>query len=562
MDKLLKYESVFTKSIIAFYILNAAGSCYMVFQRKELSGAPFKLILWLSLFMYMAFSVINIIKLDFINKGKIEGNTTFFNIIRIIELLFLITNTKIGISYLWSYIGIIIIAMSIASVTINAHSILLFAMITSIGNILISTIFLLTKKHIALLYMKTSDVLFFDIMFGAAVIIISSVFALIIHDNMETYVKNKKLVDEIEEKYNLLAVAQQEIKNHYDKLKYTNKKLEDTNIKLSGSIGEFYTLHQISTAISSILNIKELLRYVNDVLIGVMGVQFSTIALYDEKKERLKVHTTNITDNESLFELTSNINSNLILETLDNGKPVVNNDISSSAYSFTSGREVNSIICTPLISKTRKLGVVLVEHKLSNAFGDDKKRLLEIICQQVSIAIENAALYQKMHELAITDWLTGAYNRVYFQQLLSKELTKAKEGGYELCVSIFDIDLFKRFNDTYGHVFGDQVIKSVAETVSKLLKSSDIIARYGGEEFIILMPCTNLDQAYVKLESIRSTLENTIITDEEITVSVTASFGVAEFPLSAKNDNELLKMADAALYDAKNSGRNCVRVYC
>lgn len=562
VEKLLKYESVFTKSIIAFYILNAAGSCYMVFQRNEISGPSFRHILWISVFMYLLFTVINVIKLDFIGKGKIERNITFFNIVRIIELLFLIVNTKIGISYLWSYIGIMIIAMSIACVIITTHSVFLFAMITSIGNILISTIFLLTKKHIALLYMKTSDVLFFDIMFGAAFIIISSIFAMIIHDNMDTYVKNKKLVEEIEEKYNLLAVAQQEIKNHYDKLKFTNKKLEDTNIKLSGSIGEFYTLHQISTAISSILNIKELLRYVNDVLIGVMGVQFSTIALYDDKKGRLKVHTTNITDNASLFELTSNINSKLILETLDNGKPFVNNDVSSSSYSFTSGREVNSFICMPLISKTRKLGVVLVEHKLSNAFGDDKKRLLEIICQQVSIAIENAALYQKMHELAITDWLTGAYNRVYFQQLLSKELAKASEGNYELCVSIFDIDLFKRFNDTYGHVFGDQVIKSVAETVSKLLKSSDVIARYGGEEFIILMPYTNLDQAYVKLENIRSTLENTIITDEEVAVSVTASFGVAEFPLSAKNDNDLLKMADSALYNAKNSGRNCVRVYC
>jgi len=562
VDKLLKYESVFIKSIIAFYILNIAGSFYMITERKQLSGASFHYIFIISVIMYVVFIIVNAIKLRMLKKGKLDGNTFFFNAVRIVELLFLIANTKIGISYLWSYIGIIVVTMSIASLTIDSHNTFLFAMITSIGNLIVSSIFLLTEKHIALLYMNVPDVLFFDIMFGVAVIIISTIFAVIIHDNMETYVKNKKLVEEIEDKYNMLAVAQQEIKNHYDKLKFTNKKLEDTNIKLSSSIGEFYTLHQISTAISSILNIKELLRYVNDVLIGVMGVQFSTIALFDEKKERLKVHTTNITDSNSLFELTTNINSKHILETLENGKPVVNNDISTSSYSFTSGRDVNSFICMPLISKTRKLGVVLVEHKLSNAFGDDKKRLLEIICQQVSIAIENAALYQKMHELAITDWLTGAYNRVYFQQLLSKELAKAKEGGYELCVSIFDIDLFKRFNDTYGHVFGDQVIKSVAETVSKMLKNSEIIARYGGEEFIILMPNTNLDKAYVKLENIRSTLENTIITDEDISVSITASFGVAEFPLSAKNDNDILKMADTALYNAKNAGRNCVRVYC
>lgn len=395
----------------------------------------------------------------------------------------------------------------------------------------------------------------------AAIITLAVVCGQVYKEYEVTEKENNALVEELEEKYDLLAIAQSEIKHHFESIKDTNKKLEETNHKLSTSIGEFYTLYQISQAISSILNIKELLKYVNDVIIGVMGVNFSTIAVYDERKSRLKVHTTNITEQEDLFNMTSNINCSEILSTLETGRPLMEN-YALNDYPFTSGRDINSFICVPLVSKTKKLGIALIEQKLNNAFGDDKMRLLDIICQQVSIAMENAELYQKMHEMANTDWLTGVYNRVYFQQRLAKELSIAEDNGYELSIGIFDIDWFKKFNDTYGHLFGDKVIKTIADVVQKSIRGKDIIARFGGEEFIILMPRTSIDEAYSKLESLREKIENTIIIDDMVTVSVTASFGVASFPLSGTTEREILKAADMALYEAKASGRNCVRVSC
>lgn len=378
--------------------------------------------------------------------------------------------------------------------------------------------------------------------------------------NSCTEQQNKKLVEELEEKYGLLKTAQQEIKFHYEKVKETNLKLEETNSKLSVSIGEFYTLQQISQAISSIFNIKELLKYVNDIIIGVMGVNYSTIIVYEDKRKELKVHTTNIDNEEDLLILNENINFGALLNAIDKNSPILENFVDEKKYSFTQNRGINSLICVPLATKTKKFGLVLVEHKLNNAFNDGNVRLLDIIAQQVSIAMENAELYQKMQELASIDGLTGVYNRLCFQQMLTKELKNAADNGYSLSITIFDVDYFKVFNDTYGHMFGDKVIRCIADIVKASLDSPDMIARYGGEEFIILFPKTELAEAYEKVEVLREKIASAVIRDEPVTTTVTASFGISCYPISGTNEIELLRKADKALYEAKASGRNCVKI--
>jgi len=123
-----------------------------------------------------------------------------------------------------------------------------------------------------------------------------------------------------------------------------------------------------------------------------------------------------------------------------------------------------------------------------------------------------------------------------------------------------DIDHFKRFNDTFGHLFGDKVLKHIAHLMKKSLRSGDIIARYGGEEFVILLPRTSVKEAYDKVERLRNIVAKTTIKDELVEASVTVSFGVSSYPEFANTESELLKTADNALYDAKESGRNCVRI--
>ena len=552
MDKAAKNKVLFTKFIIVFYILSL-GCLFFIRYSMNLNidySPVFSIIVFLI--------IINFIKLYKLYKQRDFNKLyMFFNLVEVLCLLII---SQMDFYNIWAYFGVFVL-ITFYSQTIDFKRSHYFVLGTIIVNLILTIASYFLSKNNLSHNISLAYLLYLDLLFGLSILIISVFSGIIQKDNLNTEIQNKRLVKEIEEKYDMLAIAQKEIKNHYDKLKYTNKKLEESNLKLSNSIGEFYTLHQISTAISSILNIKELLRYVNDIMIGVMGVQYSTIAIFDDQNSCLKVHTTNIKDNDVLFSLFSNINSNDIADTLNSGKPLINNLVRPGQYPFTSRREVNSLICAPLISKTKKLGVVIIEHKLHNAFGEDKIRLMEIICQQVSIAMENAELYQKMHELAITDWLTGVYNRVYFEEVLSKELNSSRENNFQLCVSILDIDLFKRINDTFGHVFGDQVIKEISETVRESLGYTDIIARYGGEEFIILMPETSFEQAYAKLDALRIKIENTVIRDDDDSVSVTASFGVSCYPLNSTSEKELLKHADAALYQAKDAGRNCVKMY-
>jgi len=375
---------------------------------------------------------------------------------------------------------------------------------------------------------------------------------------LESEIENVTDIEQLEEKCLKLESSWEDIKQEYDRLNSSAGILEESNKSLSKSIAEFYTLHQISQAIGSVLDIRELLKRLNDIILGVMGVSYSTIILYDENINRLKVNTTNITNINELATITDNINSGILLEALNYGKTILENNVDYMQYIFTCGRDINSLICVPLITSSRKYGLVLVEHKYNNAFDEENVRLLSIIAQQVGIVMENAELYDEMRELSRKDGLTDIYNRHYFQERLETEFLHAKTENYPLSLVIFDLDHFKRFNDNYGHMFGDMVLTSAVKAVKVALRKNDIMARYGGEEFIILLPRTNLSEAYEKVEALRKLLEKHVIEDNLISVSITASFGISSFDECVLNENDLVRTADDALYEAKEAGRNCV----
>lgn len=399
------------------------------------------------------------------------------------------------------------------------------------------------------------NAIYFQIMLLILVGVTDSIYRHIANKEKE----NKRLLDKLEQQYEELNTAHVEIEAQNNKLKETNEDLEDTNKKLAYSVSEFYTLQQISQAIGSILDMDKLMKFVNDITLGVMGVKSSTIILCNKKLSILEVHTTNITDEREYDILSKNINCDTLQTILESNNPVCDNNADLNKYIFTEGRNVKSFICVPIITKNRKFGLILIEQDFSNAFDEDKVRLLTVIGQQVGMAMENAELYQKMHELAIRDSLTGAYNRLYFHQKLEEALAKAKIENRELSVVMFDIDYFKRINDTYGHLFGDIVLKSLSDIVKGLIGSPDVFARIGGEEFIILLPDKSLIKAIEMVENLREKISTTAIEDGTINTLITMSFGISNFPVDSSSINDLLRNADNALYKAKNSGRNCIR---
>ncbi len=502
-------------------------------------------------------SIYNIVRSKYINSKLLYTEKVFFAF-RLTEVLLLslfLTCTYQNILY---YVLIVPLAMS--SLTIGRrYSFILLA---------INFVIELAKVLIIYLVLNTTSVVKlsgFDYLMNLAwayIILISliNITSSFFAQNSKNEKENQRLVVELGEKYEQLEAAQSEIKNQYDRLKESNHKLEDTNSRLTNSIAEFYTLQQISEAIGSIFDINELLKFVNDVILGVMGVNYSTIVLFDHKKNRLKVHFTNVKEKEDIAILSDNINCDFLLDILEGEKPMLENNVVSKEYEFIQSRIIGSFICIPLSSKSRKFGLLIIEHKNKNTFTNENLRLVTTICKSVSMAIENAELYASMQELATTDGLTGVFNRVYFHQKFESEFTMAKESGYELTLVILDIDHFKKFNDTYGHLFGDVVLKSVAQNVKNSLRSTDTIARFGGEEFVIILPHTSIKKAYEKVEFLRQKIANNVVTDSLVSASVTASFGIASFPETSKCLSEIIKDADNALYKAKDNGRNRIEI--
>jgi diguanylate cyclase (GGDEF)-like protein/PAS domain S-box-containing protein len=174
---------------------------------------------------------------------------------------------------------------------------------------------------------------------------------------------------------------------------------------------------------------------------------------------------------------------------------------------------------------------------------------------------ERISLLKELEQMARIDDLTGLYNRRYFLELARVEYEKVLRYGRMLSILMFDIDQFKQVNDTHGHTAGDQVLFEVSQYLSGRLRSCDLLARYGGEEFIILMPETSQQQALEAAERLRADVEDLTIQTDAGAISVTISIGAAGVaPDMSIALEKLLVQADAALYRAKEAGRNCARI--
>jgi diguanylate cyclase (GGDEF)-like protein len=180
---------------------------------------------------------------------------------------------------------------------------------------------------------------------------------------------------------------------------------------------------------------------------------------------------------------------------------------------------------------------------------------------QIAAALQNAHLY----ELAMVDGLTGLFMRRYFDARIEEEIERSKRFGTPFSVVMIDVDDFKKLNDTYGHLIGDRVLRAIANTVKQQMRGVDTAARYGGEEISIILPRTEMLNAYNVGERIRMAIMDLRITTDDDTqkvLQVTASFGISSYPESRVSGGEdLVRRADQALYRAKKMGKNRVELF-
>jgi diguanylate cyclase (GGDEF)-like protein len=222
--------------------------------------------------------------------------------------------------------------------------------------------------------------------------------------------------------------------------------------------------------------------------------------------------------------------------------------------------KAKSIICVPIKSKGNILGVLEIVNKTTNEpFTKDDLNLILRIVDHAAIAIERSSIYQKMEELSITDDLTKLFNTRYLNRTLEIEITRANRHRTSLALIFMDVDHFKIINDNYGHLVGSKLLVEMGQLLIKSLRTVDIVARYGGDEFVIVLPQTPPNNAIQIAERIRKSVENNVFLKKEgYSLKLTASFGVASYPESANSKEELLRLADEAMYRVKYQTRNGV----
>lgn len=222
-------------------------------------------------------------------------------------------------------------------------------------------------------------------------------------------------------------------------------------------------------------------------------------------------------------------------------------------------RIIRSLMSVPLMVGNKVLGVLRMDSPYEKNFTTEDLRFLTTIADLGAVAIENAQLYERVEQLAIKDSLTGLYLRRYLLERMSVETSRQMRRKGEMSFLMLDLDKFKQYNDKFGHVAGDIVLRSVAMILSDFFRQAgDLICRYGGEEFCVLLPECPRAKAIELAEELRKKIaEQTIVLRREKT-HITISIGVASFPKNAINPKELIHKADLALYQAKEKGRNQV----
>jgi len=223
---------------------------------------------------------------------------------------------------------------------------------------------------------------------------------------------------------------------------------------------------------------------------------------------------------------------------------------------------LKSHLTLPLAVEGEILGCLSLNSDEPNAFDAQDLQFLSVIGYQMAASLKHFQRFSSVKNMATYDTLTGLYNRRYFEERLGVEAEKSFYSGVPLSLVMVDLDHFKKVNDTFGHTEGDQILCKISSLLKNSVRRKDTVARYGGEEFILILPEAGLEQSFVIAERIRQLVEKTLFEVGRAQVNLTLSMGISNFPSHrVKSKEELIKMADQALYDAKRGGRNRVCIF-
>ncbi|MBI5587187.1 MAG: diguanylate cyclase [Deltaproteobacteria bacterium] len=329
----------------------------------------------------------------------------------------------------------------------------------------------------------------------------------------------------------------------------------------------FYALEQVYRSIAPVLDREELYDTILSKSLELVDAERGSLMILDNKNKVLSVKASKGVERSIVDNLRVKIGEGISGSIAAKGVPVMVKNIESEVPSWKnrSRYKTKSFISIPLKLDTRVIGVINMSDKATGgSFSEEDLHMLISFANFASIALERGAYYSMSEELktlSMTDHLTGLFNRRYFRERLFEEVERVKRHNECFSAFIIDIDNFKSFNDRYGHLAGDDILKGVARSIRDAVRSMDVVSRYGGEEFAVILPHTNKKDSSVIAERIRKGVEEFRPAVEGMNEWPTISLGVAEFPNDASNIDDLVNKADRAMYLAKRMGKNRVVVY-
>ncbi len=358
----------------------------------------------------------------------------------------------------------------------------------------------------------------------------------------------------------------------YDSLLVQDGNLVENNRTLENRSIQLAELYEVSKAMGASLGFDKILEIMREAVCKTFEFARGVLLLKREKGSKkfdfqYYLDSGKVAEGDAQREIKEVVNW-----VVKEAKPlIITDDVDRRRFNLP--EHLSSLLGEPLILSRKVIGVVILENFALRGgeeqggmagrglSGGEVTDIFSILTTQFALQMQKAMLYEEVEELSITDGLTQVALRRHFLLRFEDEVKRSRHHDVPLSFLMVDIDHFKDYNDKYGHLVGDAVLRQIAKILGQGVREVDLVGRYGGEEFCIMLPETDKDTAYEVAERIRSFVENSRFKAYDEETSVTISAGVSCFPADADTGKELADRADAALLRAKDSGRNIVCRY-
>lgn len=319
---------------------------------------------------------------------------------------------------------------------------------------------------------------------------------------------------------------------------------------------ELELLNRVTQVIAITDDVEELLQALVLEIHSFMDAKVVGILLVDDNGVDMRVHASSGGQEDTLAGLKLQVGKGVTGDAALTGQTQYVPDVTRDNRYVPIDPTIRSELAVPLVNKGIVIGVLNLEADVQNHFSEEDQRVVEIMAAQISQILAKALLYDELATMAVTDGLTGLFNHRQFFVRLEAEFKRAIRYSYPLSLIMLDIDYFKNFNDTHGHLKGDEVLREIAKIITRTMRETDVVARYGGEEFAAILPLCHESTAVEVAERLRRSIEEARLGGNDNTAPITVSLGICTAPEHSSTHEELVRRADDAMYTSKRNGRN------